>query len=373
MSSASTVHPVSSNEAAVGNFRGAIPLSAAADNSPWLRGAAYDLCFFAFPWVPFLLLVVFGFEWRDGFDVAENSDNLLSIVGFLFALNFAHRNYTYLVAYGDTGVFGTRKVLFTICPLVVFAAVIFTHYFRDGYFEVPLVAALGLWNVWHVIMQRHGLLRGYARRIRHGFEQPRRASLDLALLWGMVLFTLACGTPLHLPLLESSALARPTVDALTPFFTAYPLALAAISGALLFAIGACWARVEFHQAVGFKQRLPRLALILSNAGLLGLCVYSPVLGILSLGFSHSVEYIAYVHTVQKRKIETAQYRGLLAGFFWNRMLIGAGILTGVQALTFYYGEDILGLELFAMGTGALHFFYDGFIWKKSKKINTWAL
>jgi hypothetical protein len=371
MSVVSTANPALSNGESAGKIGGV--MASAANDSPWLKGAAYDLCFFSFPWIPFLFLVVFGFEWRNGFGISENADNLLLITGFLFALNFAHRNYTYFVAYGDAGVFGTRKALFTVCPLVVFAAVIFIHYFHDAYFEEPLVAALGLWNVWHVIMQRHGLLRGYARRIKHGFEQPRHGSLDLALLWGMVLFTLALGTPLHLPVLESSDLARPTVDAVAPLFTAYPLALAAISGALLLAVGACWARAEWQQAVGFRQRLPRLVFLLSNAGLFGLCLYSPVLGIIAFGFSHSVEYIGYVHTVQKRKIETAQYRGLIAGFFWNHMLLGAGILTGIQGLTFYYGEDILGLELFAIGTGALHFFYDGFIWKKSKQINTWAI
>jgi hypothetical protein len=365
------------NEGSAAEIGGTNPLVAVADDSPWLRSAAYDLCFFAFPWVPFLLAVIFGLEWHDGFGIAQNGDNFTLIVSVLFALTCAHRNYTYLVAYGDTSVFRTRKALFTLFPLVVFPAVFMAHSLRDPYIDGLLVTVLALWNLWHTIMQRHGLMRGYARRIKDGFEQRRHASLDLALLWGMVLFTMALGALLHLPTLQSYELAQPTVDAVAPFFARYPMPIAVTFGLLLIGLGGWWGRAELQHAVPFKQRLPRLAFLLSNVSLLTLCLLNPVLGVIAFGFSHAVEYLAYVHTVQKRKVETRQYQGLLGGFFWNNMLLGAGILIGLQVVAYYHLDAILEndlvLDTLVMGTAALHFFYDGMIWKKSKKINTWAM
>ncbi|HEY2989056.1 MAG TPA: hypothetical protein VGL11_15095 [Candidatus Binatia bacterium] len=357
--------------------RGTNPSAAVAAESPWLRSAAYDLCFFAFAWVPFLLAVIFGLEWRDGFGIDLNGDNFRQIVLFLFALNFAHRNYTYLVAYGDAGVFRTRKLLFTLCPLAVFTTIFMAYSFPDPRYIELLVIVLTLWNVWHTIMQRYGLLRGYARRIKDGFEQRRQASLDLALLWGMVLFTMSLGTFLHLSEIQGYELTQSTVDAVAPIFDLYSMPLIVTSGLLLIALGGWWSRAELQHAIPFKQRLPRLLFLLSTVSLLALCLLNPVLGILAFGFSHSVEYLAYVHTVQKRKVETRQYQGAVAGFFWNNMLLGAGILIGLQVLAYYYSDAVLEndviLGTLVMGTGAIHFFYDGIIWKKSKPINTWAM
>ena len=354
------------------------PLTAVADESLWLRNAAYDLCFFAFPWVPFLLLVVFGLTWHGDFGMAQNRDNFKLIVPFLFSLNFAHSNYTYVVTYSDTSVFRTRKRLFTLCPLMVFAALFVVHYFRHPYVDQLLVTVLALWNLWHNIMQRHGLLRGYARRLKHGLEHRLHARLDLALLWGMVLFAIAVGALLHLSMAQSYRLARPTVNALAPFFASYPLPIAMTFGVLLAILGVWWGYAEWQHAMPVTQRLPRLLFLLSNVSLLALCMVNPVLGIFAFGFSHSVEYFAYVHAVQKHKVQQQQYQGVIGNFFWNNMLLSAGLLIGLQVLLYYHildsilKNDVI-LKTFLTGTAAIHFFYDGIIWKKSKTINQWAL
>lgn len=354
------------------------PLAAVAGDLPWLRNAAYDLGFFAFPWVPFLLLVVYGLDWHGDFGLAQNRDNFKLIVPFLFALNFAHRNYTYVVTYSDASVFLTRKTLFTLCPLVVFGTVFVVQSVQHPYVDQLLVTVLALWNLWHNIMQRYGLLRGYAHRLKHGLEHRRHARLDLALLWGMVLFTMAVGALLHLSTAQSYRLAQSTVNALAPFFASYPLPIAGTCGVLLVILGVCWGYAEWQHAMPFQQRLPRLLFLLSNASLLTLCLVNPILGIFAFGFSHAVEYFAYVHAVQKHKAQTQQYQGAIGSFFWNNMLLSATLLIGLQTLLYYSIFDsvlknTLLFKTFLTGTVAIHFFYDGIIWKQSKQRNTLVL
>jgi hypothetical protein len=335
------------------------------DESPWLKNAVYDLCLFAFPWVPFLLLVVFGLEWHGAFGLAQNRDNFKLLVPFLFSLNFAHRNYTYIVTYSDKSVFLPRKVLFCLSPLLVFVSIFTVYYFRHPVFVQLLVTCLALWNLWHNIMQRYGLLRDHAR-------------LDLALLWGMVLFTMALGALLHLSAAKSYRLAQPTVNALAPFFESYPVPLAMLFGLLLAVLWVWWLHAEWQSVIPFKQRLPRCLFLLSTVSLLTLCLLNPVLGIFAFGFSHSVEYFAYVHAVQKNKVQKQKYQGAIGSFFWHHIFFSASLLIGLQILLYYYISDEIFkknilLTTFLTSTAAMHFFYDGIIWKKSQSVNKWVL
>lgn len=79
------------------------------DETIWLRNAFYDLLLFAFPWVPFLGAVIYGFAWQEDFSYGRNPLIFKDVVLFLLALNFAHRNSTYLVTYGDRQVFLSRS------------------------------------------------------------------------------------------------------------------------------------------------------------------------------------------------------------------------------------------------------------------------
>jgi hypothetical protein len=358
---------------------GNYPLVAAAQDSPWLRSLTYDLAFLAFPWLPFLLIVVFALEWDGGFDIAQDVNNYRLIVTFLFALNFAHRNYTYVVAYSDANVFRSRKVLFTLCPLLVLPGMYVLHSFENQVIDELVLTVLALWNLWHIIMQRYGLMRGYAHRIKRGLEHRRDAHLDLSLLWCLVLFTTAIGAMLHLSMLESyPSVAQPTVDALAPVFLEHPVPIAVILGGMLATLGGWWVYNEWQHEVPLKLRLPRLSFLISNLSLMILCLVNPVLGIVAFGFSHSVEYFAYVHAVQKRKVEKRQYQGTLGNLFWRKMLLGAAVLIGLQVMIYYQNLDELLLNAVLVntllsGTGIIHFLYDGMIWKKSKPINTWVI
>jgi hypothetical protein len=189
---------------------------------------------------------------------------------------------------------------------------------------------------------------------------------------------MAVGALWHLSTAQSYRLAQATVNALAPFFTSYPLPIAGTFGALVVILGGWWGYAEWQHAMPFTQRLPRLLFLLSHVSLLTLCLVNPILGLFAFGFSHSVEYFAYVHAVQQHKVQQQQYQGAIGRFFWNHMLLSAALLIGLQTLLYYSLFDavlknITLFKAFLTGTAAIHFFYDGLIWKKSKQRNTWVL
>lgn len=354
-----------------------IPEHARADapsNSLWLHSAAYDLCLFAFPWIPFILVVVYGLEWQGDYSLSNNRYTFKLVVAFLFALNFTHRNYTYFVTYGDHGVFRARKTLLTLVPLLVFPAILAVYVLRHPLFLKLLLAGLALWNLWHVIMQRHGIFRGYAAKLKHGLETKKHARLDLLLLWVLTLFSIALGAILYLPLAKSHRLARTTYTVLAPFFTSYPVPIAVTLGCCLGSICLYWSWREWAEKIPFKARIPRLAFLASTLSLFGLMLLNPILGLFAFGFSHSIEYVAYVHATQKKKVVRHQYAGGMRQVFWQHMLLGALIFVGLQVLMYYsyphfFSKQNIYYKTFIKGTAVLHFLYDGIIWKRSKRLN----
>ena len=49
----------------------------------------------------------------------------------------------------------------------------------------------GAWNIWHTLMQRHGLARIYAAKARGGLQTREHGRRDLGLLWSAVVLASA--------------------------------------------------------------------------------------------------------------------------------------------------------------------------------------
>jgi hypothetical protein len=80
-----------------------------------------------------------------------------------------HRHYTFVLVYGDRDTFRRRARDFVLAPLLVFAVVGAVAACRGvggdrGRGRAPggPCSSVGVWNVWHTLMQRYGILRIYA-------------------------------------------------------------------------------------------------------------------------------------------------------------------------------------------------------------------
>ena len=307
----------------------------------------------AFGWVPFYLWVALY--------PLEQAIHLALIVAL--ALNFLHRHYVLLLVYGDRDVFGERPRAYVVAPLVAFAVVATLALSGLPAGKAVLIGALGTWNVWHVIQQRYGLLRAYAARARGGLETREASRRDLRLLWAAVLVTAPLVVLGQREVLESRPEAEPVLAVIGPWLAPRFLVAVAAACAVLFAIAlVAWARGEARARP--LARLPRYVFLASTFALLGVFVaHGPVVGYLVFGVAHSVEYLAFVHHFGERKYKgsAGTVAARILGDIRRAPLLLAPLF--VAYLLLHAHRLSLAYITYFSTTSALHYLYDGWIWR----------
>jgi hypothetical protein len=237
-----------------------------------------------------------------------------------------------------------------------------------------LVAFAALWNIWHVYMQKYGILRMYNAKI--GGAVP--GWVDRLFVFGWFPLYVAWIGPHHRHVLEKHAkevggVVLPLVDVLEKVSVVLvPLGVAILAASLvLFTVHerrAGWNRTRVSMAVGTTM--------LGAATLV-----EPLKGYIAFGFAHALEYVVFVWAFQRRRYAQAiepvpllgrMLRGgpvLFYGAFFIA-LMGTRVFLDWGDDTFYSGE----LRIFGVRAGAwllqltvwgslVHFYYDGFLWK----------
>ena len=345
---------------------------------PWLRGPLFDVALLAFCWVPVYVWVVFVLGLgRDGLGLAplppaEEARALSLAILVVLGLTFVHRHYTFVLVYGDRETFAQRGAAYVVSPLIVFGiaalllgldapvragGTVFTP------FALMLVAS-GVWNVWHTVQQRYGILRAYAGRAKGGLEARAHARRDRALVW-----TLVALMSLSLPVVRPTTFgghpsAARALEVLGPY-VAHPAyaALVALAGLGALAVIAWWWRAERAARV---DKGPRWIFLGSTVLLLAVFVaHGPVVGYLCFGAAHALEYLAFVHHYAERSWRGRAERGL-AAMLLGRPLAFAPLLIAGFGLAFLGLHDHRSSEVYLayyVGGSMLHFLYDGWIWK----------
>ena len=107
---------------------------------------------------------------------------LLLVVG----LTFAHRHFTLPYVYLDREIFDAHPRRFTWFPLVMFAGFLVSPVLWESsarWLVAGVVMIAGAWNVWHVYMQKFGVLRMYAAKSGSSIESPRWVDRLLLFCW----------------------------------------------------------------------------------------------------------------------------------------------------------------------------------------------
>ncbi|MCA9692024.1 MAG: hypothetical protein R3A51_03295 [Nannocystaceae bacterium] len=354
--------------------------------SLWIRAPLWDLALLGFCWVPLYLWFVFGLgldgSWTGAGGTGTREALSLAAVVAL-AITYVHRHYTFLLVYGDRDTFHRRARAFTLAPVLVFAALIAlrgAHAWLDrpislGFASVrPWMLALGVtgvWNVWHTMMQRYGILRIYAGKAGRGLELRAHARRDLALLWTLVGLVACLALLFRQSTFAGSGNARRVLAALSSVSSG-PGSWALLAGALAVtaAVGFRWARHEFAAPLPWRLRLPRLLFLGSTACLLLVfIVHGPIVGYLCFGVAHALEYVAFFHHFGQRKFaQRPDDRGLVARLL-RRPMLYAPLVIGLLLAVFVALVDYRKTHVYVIyyiGTSMLHFLFDGWIWKVRK-------
>ncbi len=330
-----------------------------------------DLFCLGFSWLPVLFFAIWVSVYEDS--------PVCDIVGFsqcsslmlaLFALtNYAirvHRHYTFGLVYGDSAEFAKRRRFYVWFPVLLFLALL--PFAMSGYLAAPwsrrLYLALvvisvpgGIWNVFHIIMQKYGVLRAYAVKLRYGNAKLERSML---LAWALFLSAALVVKYDRILIMQVRLWKRVDIGFIGPFLPlVHYLVLPAFVPALYYT--AVWLRQE--HAHYSRASLPKLIYTASIALMLATFGYSLVIGYMIFGFSHSIEYIAFVNIYARRRSTTA---GWVRNFWVMNSIWIAGVV-GLYAVLKYvpaYREESIALVLgYTTFNSYVHFLYDGFIWK----------
>lgn len=244
----------------------------------------------------------------------------------------------------------------------------------------------GLWNIWHVYMQKYGILRLYQAKARP-LRVERGASdvpgwVDRLLLFAwMPLYLFALAGEYRGEVFRLFPMGRATLGPLFDVVETLSPALLPVSIALvLFSIG-LFLYYE-HRAHGLRSRA-RLVMALGTIGLASTFLYvHPLKAYLAFAFSHALEYMVFVWAYQRRRYrEPLPHRPLIERalrFPWISYVLSALFLGGLFLYWKYWGRWIVveadqprllgrrAMEWVGYWTifqSMVHFYFDGFLWK----------
>lgn len=364
----------------------------------WVRGPAWDLACLHFGWVAFYLLLVFGLgidgRWSaGGVAGAGREPGLGAALTIALGASYVHRHYTFLIVYGDRDTYARHRGIFTVGAAAAFVLVALAYRGRSWLvFDVPgldrpvsawmlTLVATGAWNVWHTIMQRHGIHRVYAGLVRRVDAEagariggPAQGRRDKVLLWSLVATVAVLVLMFRTSTFAGIGNARRLLALSQPWLGGAAGWSVLVAGvAWLGWIGAAWVRCEFGASLPAIARLPRLAAWFATLTLLAVfVVHGPVVGYLCFGTAHALEYVAFVHHFGRQKFAGRDDHGPPAGVLpvvLRHATVSAPLLIAALLAVYWLLLDARTTELFLVhytATSLLHFWYDGLIWKVSK-------
>ena len=258
----------------------------------WHVSRTVDLTAYAFSW----LIILVPLELLTHRD--EQVVMLLLVVG----LTFAHRHFTLPYIYLDREIFDAHPRRFTWFPLAMFAGFLVSPvlWASSGRWLVAgIVMVAGAWNVWHVYMQKFGVLRMYAAKSGSSIESPRWVDRLLLFCW-VPLYLVWLG-PSYRDQVASSfptvdRYALPLIDAMTRL---QPFLLVPAIGAVVAGLGAF---LYFEWKSQRLANVPRLWMAFGTSLLSASFLFvSPVRMFMAFAFSHAVEYMVFVWAFQRTR------------------------------------------------------------------------
>jgi hypothetical protein len=246
--------------------------------------------------------------------------------------------------------------------LVFVAAVVFLLHFN----LVLLAVVGGLWNAEHTLMQRYGLTRIYGRKAgdNHG---PLERALLITLLVAALAWTAAdADTPSRLRQISLGANNRRGVEVLTSFADVARWLVVPLL-ALIVALVARWVWLEWRR--GEAANRAKWAYMGGTIALILTMFVDPVAGLMGYVAAHAIEYFVIVHqSLGRRYVDGSAPASPLghavrarSGRLGFLVVYVALVLGAVTALRWWAPVLVFGAVYFTLG--ALHIFYDGFIWK----------
>jgi hypothetical protein len=303
----------------------------------------------ALSWVPF----AFAAHVVEG-----GSDSLGAMFGSVMFISFVHQPLTFPLVYGSPWRVATHKRLFLWFPLLALAVIAVSTQV-----SLMLVAVVGgIWNAEHILMQRYGITRMYGRK-----AQDDQGLLERWMLvtWFLIplLWTAARGELRHV----LDRLSSGSVDATAAGVLARLTTEATVVLAIVVVAAGClttrWLIRERRATPAWN--VGKWLYLVSTAGLFGLAVVDPIAAVVGFVASHSIEYFALVNRSVAAERRHPGPLGRIVSQRHGRLMFFTvyGLAATGTFLVLYRAAPASVLLVSVLTIGAVHFFYDAFIWK----------
>ncbi len=322
----------------------------------WIYRAPTDLLI-SLCWLPLFLV---GHQLAAASGVAADSRVRWAVAAVLL-LSFLHQPLTFALVYGDRRQFEQRRRLFFWAPPIT-VAVIALAVAGHLWVVVPIAA---LWNTIHTLQQRYGLSRIYARRAGYGSARLDRWVLYSWMVAAALVVAAGRGTR---ALVERASLGGVNSQGVRLLTEARPVA-----GLLLIPVGAAalalaGAVVRQEAAAGEAANPAKWIYQGSSLLLIASIAVDPIAGFIAYVGAHAIEYAVVVYKTAESRYGRPQDRtsalGRVAWSSAGRVAVMVVVAFGALAVAHAVHGDAANVVLFSVG--ALHFLYDGFIWKLRK-------
>jgi len=316
----------------------------------WINSRWLDITM-ALSWIPFSLLAL---------AVLDNPAGLKGLMFAVFLFSFTHQPLSLLLVYGDKQRFDLRQNLFTWSPLVFCLAV----FYAVNYSPLVLAIFAGAWNAEHTLMQRYGIARIYGR-----MAGQKQGGCELLMLFSWLLLAViwSAADPSTMERVASLGIRGANRSAFAMMTDFRPIAetLLIPAFAVVVLLGIRWIREESIRPVNQAKHF----YLASTLGLFAIMLVNPIVGFIGYVGAHAFEYFVIVNRCLEKSYIEPQQRECALGWAanspigrWGLLCVYlAAILMTVFCLENFASTLVYSLVFFTLG--ALHFFYDGFIWK----------
>lgn len=311
----------------------------------WIKDPKFDLVYLSFGWI----LVYLAFLLFENYFVL--------ILGFVATVSFVHRHYTFALVYGQAEEFNKRKWAYIILPIAFLIISVATY--MTGYWFILLAISV-VWVMYHTIAQKYGLTRIYSRKAGYGY-----AWLDKAIIYSWFAFVFLALGERNVGEMANYNVGKSLVDTIGKYFPIFTtISYFALAVAIVFT--AIYVYVELKN--WSKISLPKNLFVFSVLMLYAIFFQDLIVGFIVFGFSHAIEYIAFVNLFVNSKYKKRADTGSFFSRVTKKQWLYVGIFTAILAAISIAGININNyvLGLYITGSSFLHFIYDGWIWKVSK-------
>jgi len=292
------------------------------------------------------------------------SSEQIAILSLAF-FTFGHHFPTFLRSYGDAELFERFKWRFLLAPPLLFATAMWFNS-RDLHGLLLFVAA---WDIWHVLMQHYGFMRIYDSKA--GAVAKLTSNLDwaFAISWYVTLIAASphyahnmlsrayqSGLPLFSPDMVGGI--RTTLWGVTSLIT---LAYVGYHANL-------W---RTGKPVSFKK-LALMGIFLGATYYLYVGIDEFLVGFTVWSAFHCIQYYGIVWVFNRNRVDRqGSVRSFTRFLFrprWSLAILYTALIFGYGSLNLlpnYLSGELVSRVLIALifTSNALHYYYDGFIWK----------